>query len=327
MPYAIQVHQTGAPENLIWEEVPLAELSPKEVRVRHTAIGVNYIDIYHRNGTYPLKTPFIPGMEAAGVIEAVGAEISQFAVGDRVAYGKGPIGAYCEYRNINSDMLIKLPPAIDDGIAAAGLLRGLTVHFLVRKTFSISPHVTILVHAAAGGVGLLLCQWAKLLGANVIGTVSSDEKAELAKNNGCDVVINYKKEDVLARVKKVTSGMGVNVVYDGVGRDTFFLSLDCLMPLGLLVSYGQSSGVIPAFSPQELQKRGSLFFTRPNLIDYVRAPEDYLIAASEFFSHLLEGSLQIHVGQTFWLNDAASAHRALEAGTTTGSTILFPLGW
>ena len=308
-----------------WTELPQGSPGAGEVRLRHRAVGVNFIDIYHRSGLYPpASVPFTPGIEGAGVVEAVGEGVQGFSVGDRVAYGKGLPGAYMEERIVPEADLIKLPEEISCEYAAASLLKGLTAHFLLRRTFNVTEQTTLLITAAAGGVGLILCQWAKTLGATVIGTVGSEEKAELAKQHGCDVPVLYKEENIVERVREATGGEGCNVVYDSVGRDTLMQSLDCLMPFGLLVSFGQSSGAVPPIDPKLLMERGSLFFTRPSLFHYKQSPVEYLAGAGELFELMKNGAVTTHIGQTFYLSDAASAHRALEAGKTTGSTILLP---
>ncbi len=301
----------------------MPELQPHEVLVRHTAVGLNYIDVYHRTGLYPTPPcPFTPGMEAAGVIERCGSAVEFFVPGDRVAYCKGPLGAYSRYRAIHEENLVKIPEGISDEYAAASLLKGLTAHYLLRRTFDVRPGFTLLVHAAAGGVGLLLCQWAALLGARVIGLTSSEEKAALAKAHGAAEVVLY-KENWVERARALTDGKGCNVVYDSVGKDTFLPSLDCLVPFGLIVSYGQSSGPVEPFDISLLSKKGSLFLTRPTLLDYKRDRTEYILGAGEFFDLVLKG-MKITVGQTFYLSDAETAHRELEGRNTKGSTILYP---
>lgn len=323
MPKAMILAQPGGPEQLQWKDIPMPIPGPGEVRVRHIAVGLNFIDVYHRSGFYKLpQYPAIIGQEAAGMVDAVGPDCVALQPGDRVAYGLGPPGAYAQYRTIAEMKLVKLPDAIAPEVAASILLKGMTAHFLVRHTFIVDPSHTILVHAAAGGVGLLLCQWAKLLGARVIGTVGSEAKAELAAANGCDHPILYKKEDVAARVRELTDGRGVNAVYDAVGKDTFQISLDCLMKLGIFISYGQSSGPVPPIEASELQRRGSLFFTRPSLMDYKADPAEYHATAQDLFEALATQKLRVNVGQSYYLSDAAHAHRDLEAGATIGSTIL-----
>lgn len=324
MPYAIRVHEHGGPEVLRWEEVELPPLAPHEARVRHAAVGLNYIDVYYRTGRYPLELPHGLGLEGAGVVEAVGGAVTEVAVGDRVAYAGGPVGAYAEARNIPADRLVKLPDAIDFTTGAAMMLQGMTAQYLLRRTYRVQPGDTILIHAAAGGVGLIVCQWAKALGATVIGTVGSDEKAELARAHGCDHPIVYTREDFVARVREITGGEGVAVVYDSVGKDTFERSLDCLRPLGMMVTFGQSSGAVPLVDTQTLSKKGSLFLTRPTLFTYTAKRADLLASAEELFAMVLAGKVRIEVNQTFPLKKAAEAHRALEARRTTGSTVLMP---
>ncbi len=326
MPLAIRIHEHGGPDCMKWEEISLPTPGPEDVVVRHTAIGVNYIDIYHRTGFYPVKEglPFTPGMEAAGVIEAVGEAVENFKPGDRLAYGKGPVGAYSEQRIIHQEQILKLPEYISDAHAAAGLLKGQTAHFLLRRAYNVSAETTMLVRAAAGGVGMFLCQWGKALGARVIGTVSTQEKAEFAKENGCDYPINYNEKNVVEEVTAITQGLGCNVVYDSVGADTFMESLDCLMPFGLMVSFGQSSGPVPPVDPVVLMEKGSLFLTRPSLMHYKKSYEEYFLGAAEFFDLVHAGAIKIHVGQSYYLSDAANAHRELEGKHTHGSTILIP---
>lgn len=324
MPYAIRVHETGGADALRWEEVPMPVPGAGEVLLRHTAVGLNYIDVYYRSGLYkaPGGVPFTPGLEAAGVIEAVGEGVEAFKPGYRVAYCKGPLGAYSEYRVIHQENLILLPDYISDARAAASLLKGETAHMLLRRTFSVQPGNIILVHAAAGGVGQFLCQWGRVLGATVIGTVGSEEKARFASENGCHYPVIYTKENVVERVNEITGGIGCNVVYDSVGKDTFLQSLDCLTPYGLMVSFGQSSGAIPPFDVKLLADKGSLFLTRPTITHYKKSYEDYLYGAAEFFDLVRDGKIKIHVGQSYYLRDAATAHRDLEARRTHGSTVL-----
>jgi NADPH2:quinone reductase len=324
MPKAIRVHAPGGPEVLSWEEVSVGEPGPGEARVRHTAVGLNFIDTYHRAGFYKLPLPFTPGQEGAGVVEAVGPGVTEVTVGDRVAYGTGPVGAYSQVRVMEAARLVPLPARIDDRRAAAMMLKGLTAQYLLRQTTSIQAGETIVFHAAAGGVGLIACQWAKHLGATVIGTAGSEEKAALARAHGCDHVLIYGKEDVAARVRALTGGRGVRVVFDGVGKDTFNASLDCLMPRGLLVSFGQSSGAVPPFDILGLSSRGSLFLTRPTLNHYASTREALRAAAGELFELVESGAIRIEVPQTFPLSEAAAAHAALAARKTTGSTVLLP---
>jgi NADPH2:quinone reductase len=322
--HAIRIHATGGPDVLRWEEVELPAPASNEARVRHAAVGLNFIDIYFRSGRYPLQLPSGLGLEGAGVVEAVGSAVTEVKVGDRVAYAGGPPGAYAEARNIPADRLVQLPDAIDFKTAAAMMLQGMTAQYLLRRTYRVQAGDTILIQAAAGGVGLIVCQWAKALGATVIGTVSSDEKAALAKAHGCDHPIVYTREDFVARVKEITRGEGVPVVYDSVGADTFAKSLDCLRPLGMMVTFGQSAGPVPPVDTQELSKRGSLFLTRPTLFTYIAKRADLLASAQELFDMVTSGKVKIEVNQTYALKDAAQAQIDLESRKTTGSTVLLP---
>lgn len=325
MSKAMRIHQYGGPEVLRWEEVEVGDPGPGQVRVRHGAVGLNYIDIYHRTGLYPLPAlPWTLGMEGAGRVEAVGAGVTEFQVGDRVAYASPPVGAYAEARLIAADRVVALPDAIDDRTAAAMMLQGMTAHYLLRRTYRVQPGDAILLHAAAGGVGLIASQWARSLGATVIGTVGSDEKAELARAHGCHHVIVYSRENFVERVREITHGQGVAVVYDSVGKDTFMGSLDCLQPLGMMVSFGNASGPVPPFEPGILAAKGSLFFTRPTLMTYTAKREDLVASAGELFYVVGSGAVNIEVRQTYPLADAAQAHRDLEARKTTGSTVLLP---
>ncbi len=324
MHHAIRIHETGGPEVLRWEEVGVGEMAPNEARVRHEAVGLNFIDIYFRSGRYPLQLPSGLGLEGAGVVEAIGSAVTEVKVGDRVAYAGGPPGAYAEVRNIPADRLVTLPDSIDCKTAAAMMLQGMTAQYLLRRTYRVQTGDTILIQAAAGGVGLIVCQWAKALGATVIGTVSSDEKAALAKAHGCDHPIVYSRDDFVARVKEITRGEGVPVVYDSVGADTFMKSLDCLRPLGMMVTFGQSAGPVAPVDTQELSKRGSLFLTRPTLFTYIAKRTDLLKSAQELFDMVSAGKVRIEVNQTYALKDTAQAHIDLEARKTTGSTILLP---
>ena len=321
MVHAIRVHQTGGPEVLQWEEIEVGEPGPGQVRLKQEAAGLNYIDVYHRTGLYPQELPFVPGVEGAGVVTAVGSGVASFKAGDRVAYG-GPVGGYAEERLIDADRLVKLPDEITFETAAAMMLQGMTAHMLLRSVYSVKAGDTILVHAAAGGVGLILCQWANALGATVIGTVSTDEKAELARAHGCHHPIVYTRQDFVEEVGRITGGAKLPVVYDSVGKDTFFKSLDCLRPRGLMVSYGNSSGTPPPFETAILAFKGSLYLTRPTLFHYSAAREDLERAAHDLFDVVTSGKVKIEIGQRFALKDAAEAHRALEARKTTGSTIL-----
>lgn len=324
MVHAVQVHQTGGPEVLTYEEVTVPPPGPGQVQVRHTAIGLNFIDVYFRTGLYKAASlPFIPGNEGAGVVEAVGPDVTDFHPGDRVAYAMA-IGSYAEVRNISTSVLVHLPAAIDDRTAAAMMLKGMTAQYLVRRTHHIKPGDVILVQAAAGGVGLILCQWAKHLGATVIGTVGSKEKAELALANGCDEVILYRDEDFVHRVKEITSGKLCDVVYDGIGQATYPASLDCLKPLGLFVSFGNASGAIKNFDLLHLSAKGSLFATRPTLGTFVAKREDLIATANDLFEAVLTGAVKIPIHQTYALKDVQKAHRDLEGRNTTGSTLLLP---
>jgi NADPH2:quinone reductase len=323
MPHAIRIHETGGPEKLQWEEVPVGDPGPGQVRVRNTAIGLNFVDTYQRSGLYPMPLPLILGSEGAGVVEAVGPRVKEFKAGDRVAYSS-PIGAYAEVLLRPADRLVKIPAGVDDRTAAAMMLKGLTTQYLIRRTYRVKKGDTILMHAAAGGVGQILCQWAKALGATVIGTVGSDEKAAIAKKAGCKHVIVTSKENFVERVKEITKGKGVPVVYDGVGKDTFMGSLDCLSPLGMMVSFGNASGAVPPFNAGILAQKGSLFLTRPTLMTYTASREDLVKAARELFAVVKSGKVKISVNQTYPLREAAQAHRDLEARKTTGSTVLLP---
>ncbi len=323
MPKAIRIHQTGGPEVLRLEDVAVGEPGPGEARVRNVAIGVNFVDIYHRTGLYPLPLPTGLGVDAAGVVEAVGPGVAHVRAGERVAY-MGPPGSYSESRVIAADRLVRLPPELDDRTAAAVMLKGLTVQALIRRTHPVRAGETVLVHAAAGGVGLLMVQWLKALGATVIGTVGTDAKAERVRRAGCDHAIVYTREDFARRVRELTGGAGVPVVYDSVGKATFEGSLDCLAPLGLMVTFGNASGPIPPVNMLELNRRGSLFITRPSVFHYVARREDLEAGAAELFEVLASGKVKVHVGGRFPLAAAADAHRALESRGTTGSIVLAP---
>ncbi len=323
MPHAIRIHETGGPETMRWDEVEVGQPGPGEVRVRNTALGLNFIDTYHRTGLYPMPLPTTLGMEGAGVVEAVGPKVKGFKAGDRVAYAN-PIGSYAEVCLRPVARLVKIPTGVDDKIAAAIMLKGMTAWYLCKRTFKVGKGQTILVHAAAGGVGQILSQWAKYLGATVIGTVGSEEKAALAKKAGCKHVIVTSKEDFVARVKEITKGKGVPVVYDGVGKDTFMGSLDCLAPRGYMVSFGNASGAVTQFNPGLLAAKGSLFLTRPTLFNYTATPEDLAAAARDLFAVVKKKVVKISINQTYPLREAAQAHRDLEARKTTGSTILLP---
>lgn len=322
--HAIRFTETGGPEVLTWTEVDIAEPGPGELSVRHTAVGLNFVDTYFRSGLYPARLPSGLGMEAAGLVEAVGPGTSGWSVGDRIAYGTGPMGAYSQAAVVPASSVVRLPDGIDDQTAAAVMLKGLTVQYLIRQIHDVGPDTVLLGHAAAGGVGLLLGQWAKALGATVIGTASTPEKRELAAANGYDHLIAYRDDgvDVAEAVRELTDGRGVDVVFDGVGRDTFESSLDSLRPRGLLVSYGNASGPVEPFSPSILSTKGSLFVTRPTLANYADTPERTQAMADDLFAVLASGDVVVRVDQTYDLADAATAHADLEAGRTTGSTVL-----
>jgi len=323
MSKAIRIHRTGGPEVLAWEDVEVGDPGAGALRIRQTAVGLNFIDTYHRSGLYPVDLPATLGREGAGIVEAVGSEVTGFSVGDRVAYPMSA-GSYAETRLIRESEIVSLPEAVEDRTAAAMMLKGLTAQYLLRRTYRVQTGQTILFHAAAGGVGLLACQWAKHLGATVIGTVGSEAKAELARAHGCDHVILYDTENVAERVREITDGRGVPVVYDSVGRDTFESSLDCLAPLGMLVSFGNSSGPVAPFNPGILAAKGSLYFTRPTLATHIAPRERLMEAANELFDVIASGAVKVEVRQTYALKDAAQAHRDLEARKTSGSTVLLP---
>jgi NADPH:quinone reductase len=322
---AIVVRKIGGPEVLEFTEQNVPEPGPGQALVRHRAIGLNFIEIYFRSGVYPSPgMPFTPGAEAAGIVEAIGPGVSEVAVGDRVAYATGPFGSYAEARVIPASLLVKLPDNLDEATAAASMLKGLTAQYLIFSTYAVKSGDTILVHAAAGGVGLILCQWAKHLGAKVIGTAGSAEKLRLAAANGCDYPINYSTEDFAARVREITHGAMVPVVYDSVGAATFMKSLDCLRPLGLMVSFGQSSGMVPPFSINLLSAKGSLYLTRPTLQTYAVTRGDLIKRSDALFQALGSGIVRCEIKQRFALRDAAEAHRALASRETTGSSVLIP---
>lgn len=324
MAYAIRIHATGGPDVLSWEEVAVEPPGPGEALIRHTAVGVNFIDTYHRTGLYPLALPSGLGMEAAGVVEAVGPGVTEVEVGQRVAYACLPVGAYAQARTMQAERLVPLPPHVDDRTAAAVLLKGMTAQYLLRSTFRVEAGQAVLVHAAAGGVGSLLCQWARHLGATVIGTVSSEPKAELARLNGCHHVVIPAREDLVGRVRELTGGAGVHVVYDSVGKDTWDASLDCLRRRGMMVSFGNASGPVPPIQPLVLSRKGSLFLTRPTLMDYTATREELLACAGELFAALGSGALRVRIHATYALADAALAHRELESRRTAGSLLLLP---
>ena len=324
MSKAIQVSRTGGPEVMEYVDVEVGRPGPGEARVRQAACGLNYIDVYFRNGTYPQPLPAGLGMEGAGTVEAVGDGVAHVKPGDRVAYAGRPTGAYAEARVMPAGILVKLPDSIDFETAAAMMLQGLTVRYLFRRTFALRGGETILFHAAAGGVGLIACQWAKALGVNMIGTVGSDEKAALAMAHGCTHTINYNKENFVERVRQLTGGKGVPVVYDSIGKDTFTGSLDCLSPLGMMVSFGSASGPVPPFGLNELASRGSLFITRPTLFTHIAQREDLDVMAGDLFGMVGSGKIKIDINQRYALKDVAQAHRDLESRKTTGSSILIP---
>jgi NADPH:quinone reductase len=324
MAKAIRMFRTGGPEVMEYVDVEVGEPGPGEARVRHAACGLNYIDVYFRTGAYPQPLPAGLGMEGAGVVEGVGAGVAHVKPGDRVAYASRPPGAYAEVRNMPAAVLLKLPDAIGFETGAAMMLQGLTVQYLFRRTFPLRGGETILFHAAAGGVGLIACQWARALGVTMIGTVGSDQKGELAKAHGCTHVINYNKENFVERVREITGGKGVPVVYDSIGKDTFTGSLDCLSPLGMMVSFGSASGPVPPFGLQELASRSSLFITRPTLFSYAAGREDLEAMAADLFEVVQSGKVRIEINQRYALKDVAQAHIDLESRKTTGSSILLP---
>ena len=321
MAHAIRIHETGGPEVLRWENVDVGEPGPGQVRLRQEAVGLNFIDVYHRTGLYPQTLPFTPGTEGAGIVDAIGPDVANVEPGDRVAYA-GPMGGYSEERLIDADRLVKLPDVISTEQAAGMMLQGMTAQMLLRSVFPIAKGDTILIHAAAGGVGLIMCQWASALGATVIGTVGTEEKAELARAHGCAHPIVYSRQDFVAEVNRITDGEKLPVVYDSVGRDTFMRSLDCLKVRGLMVSFGQSSGSVEPFLPNILAQKGSLYLTRPTLFHYIASRQQLEQSARELFEMVTSGKVRIEVQQRFPLKDAAKAHRALQARKTTGSTIL-----
>lgn len=323
MPKAIRIHKAGGPEVLQWEDVDVGDPGPGEARVRHHAVGLNYTDVYYRIGLYPLPYPSGLGLEASGVVEAVGAGVGNVKPGDRVAYANPPMGAYCEVRNMPADRLLNLPDNVSFEQAAAMLLQGMTVQYLIMRTYKVQRGDTVVWHAAAGGVGLIACQWLAALGVTTIGTVGSDEKAQLARAHGCHHVINYSRENFLDRVKEITKGAGVPVVYDSVGKDTFDRSIECLRPFGMMVSFGNASGPVPPIDFPKVLK-GSLFLTRPSLMPYTAKREDLVATAKDLFDVVLSGKVKIAVNQRYPLREAAQAQRDLEARKTTGSTLLLP---
>ncbi len=321
MNHAVLVHNTGGPDVLSYESAPMPGPDPGEVLIKHTAIGLNYIDVYFRSGLYSAPLPLIPGMEGVGIIQEIGPGVTGFKTGERIGYASRPIGAYAEYRTMPTERIVKIPDGISDEQAAAALLKGMTTEYLLRRTFPVQAGQTILFHAAAGGVGLIACQWAKHLGATIIGTVGSEEKAALAKQYGCTHVINYNTENFVERVKDITNGKGVPVVYDGVGKETFLPSLDCLQRRGTMVSFGNASGPVDPFPPALLSQKGSLYLTRPAMPDYTHEPEDYQQSATALFDVIKTGAVQLPIHQRYELKDAAQAHKDLEGRKTTGSSV------
>ena len=321
---AIRFSESGGPEVLSWEDIDLAAPSAGQVRVRHTAIGVNFIDTYHRSGLYPVPLPSGLGLEASGIVESLGPNVTTLKVGDRVGYCSGPIGAYAEANNVPASRLVKLPTGVSDEVAAAAMLKGMTAQYLLKRTFPVKPGQTILFHAAAGGVGLIAGQWAKHLGVSAIGTVGSDEKVALAKDNGYVHVLNTRKEDWVKRVRELTNGGGVPVVYDSVGKDTFMGSLDCLALRGTMVSFGNASGAVPPFEPGILSAKGSLYLTRPTLMHYTATAKELQDTADDLFGVIASGAVKVAIHQRFKLADARKAHEALHSRATTGATILAP---
>jgi NADPH:quinone reductase len=324
MPNAIRFHKTGGPEVLVWEDVEVGDPGPGQVRIRQHAVGLNFVDVYQRSGLYPMQLPSGTGSEGAGVVEAVGAGVTELKAGDRVAYASAPLGAYSEVRLYPADRAVKIPDGISFETAAAMMLKGMTAQYLIKRTFKVQPGMTVLWHAAAGGVGLIASQWLKTLGVTVIGTVGSDQKAALAKAHGCEHTIVYTRENFVERVKEITGGKGVPVVYDSVGKLTFMGSLDCLQPIGMMVSFGNASGAVEPFPPTILAQKGSLYLTRPTLVNYTAKREDLVACANDLFDVVKSGKVKIEIAQRYALKDAAQAHRDLEGRKTTGSTVLTP---
>jgi NADPH:quinone reductase len=321
MTHAIRIHEQGGPEKMVWEAVDVPAPGPGEVLLKQTAVGLNYIDVYHRSGVYPVPTlPSGLGLEGCGVVEAVGSGVAELKAGDRIAYASPPIGAYSEARVMPAERVVKVPDDINDVTAAGMMLQGMTVEYLLRRAYPVKAGQTILVHAAAGGVGLMMCQWAKHLGVTVIGTVGSKDKADLAKANGCDHIIMYRGEDFAARVKEITDGAGVPVIYDGIGKDTLERGFDCLSPLGLMVSFGQASGAVKEL-PMAWLAKGSFFVTRPSIMTYTAKRSDLEASAQALFDVVQKGVVKIDVRQTYPLKEAAQAHRDLEGRKTTGTTV------
>jgi NADPH2:quinone reductase len=321
---AIRFDNTGGPEVLELQDIDLPQPAPGQVRVKHSAIGVNFIDTYHRSGLYPVPLPSGIGLEAAGEVDALGDGVTSLKLGDRVGYCTGPLGAYAEANNVPADRVVKLPDGVSDEVAAAALLKGMTAQYLLKRTFPVKRGDTILFHAAAGGVGLIACQWASDLGVKVIGTVGSDVKIELARSHGCTYVLNTRKDDWVKRVREITEGKGVPVVYDSIGKDTWSGSLDCLSVRGFMVSFGNSSGAVPAFEPGVLSAKGSLYLTRPTLMHYTRTAHELQETADDLFAVIASGAVKISINQRFKLADARAAHEALHSRATTGATILTP---
>ena len=321
---AIRVHKQGGPEEMKWETVDLPKIKEDEVLIKHTAIGLNYIDTYHRSGLYPMPVPLTLGLEGAGIVEEIGENVSDLKVGDRVAYASPPTGSYAEAKVMPADRLVKIPENISDEVAAAIMLKGMTVEYLVRRTYNVKAGQTVLFHAAAGGVGLIACQWLKAIGATTIGTVGSEEKAALAKANGCDHTILYREENFVDRVNEITNKKGVPVVYDGIGKDTALQGLDCLSPFGLMVIFGNSSGNAPPIDTGLLAAKGSLFLTRPTLMTYNAKREALVDSAQQVFNMVGSGKINISINARYDLKDAAQAHKDLESRKTTGSTLLMP---
>ncbi|HIG09621.1 MAG TPA: quinone oxidoreductase [Alphaproteobacteria bacterium] len=321
---AIRVHKQGGPEEMKWETVDLPTIKEGEVLIKHTAIGLNYIDTYHRSGLYPMPVPLTLGLEGAGIIEEIGENVNGLKAGDRVAYASPPTGSYAEAKVMPADRLVKIPDNISDEVAAAIMLKGMTVEYLVRRTYNVKAEQTVLFHAAAGGVGLIACQWLKAIGATTIGTVGSEEKAALAKANGCDHTILYRKENFVDKVKEITNGKGVPVVYDGIGKDTALQGLDCLSPFGLMVIFGNASGNAPPIDTGLLAAKGSLFLTRPTLMTYNAKREALVDSAQQVFNMVGSGKINISINARYDLKDAAQAHKDLESRKTTGSTLLMP---
>jgi NADPH:quinone reductase len=321
---AIRIAQTGGPEVLSWQDHQIGEPTAGSIRVRHSAIGLNYIDIYHRSGVYPVPLPATLGLAGSGEVTAVGVGVSNWSVGDRIVYAGGPLGAYSQERLLPAERAVPQPTGIADEIAASIIFSGLTAQFLVRQTYKVKPGDTVLIHAAAGNVGLLLCQWAKHLGATVIGTVGTDDKAELVRRHGCDHAIVYSRQDFVAEVERVTGGAKAHVVYDSVGKDTFLGSMDCLRPMGLLVTFGVASGDTPLLDPRLLLSKGSLFVTRPSFGHYMGSAAGYQVAAKELLDLVEAGILKVEAPRRFALEDVKTAHRAMEARQTTGASLLIP---